>query len=195
MSWYDSVGNFFGVGNNDTGAQYRNALTANGQAAGNFGGQLANNYQNNQAGINSTIGQFQNLANGNDSVSMEQARQNLARGQAQQMSMAASAAPQNQGMAARTAMIGAGNLASGVMGQQALAGLQERQNALASMGQLQTTQSGQNINGAIGAYGASNQAYGTNLQNKPQSWWQGVVGPLVGGAMGAAGGAAGGMGG
>ncbi len=50
---------------------------------------------------------------------------------------------------------------------------------------MQLGQAGQNMNGALGAYGVSNNAYGTTLQN-PQKTWGTLVGPAIGGAAGAA---------
>jgi hypothetical protein len=66
-----------------------------------------------------------------------------------------------------------------MMGQQALAGLQERQGALNTLSQMQMQQSGQNLNGALQAAQLSNNAYGTNLEN-PQK----TIGSMVGGSMG-----------
>lgn len=187
MGFWDDLGNgieqVFGVGGGDPGNPYRNALNANAQQQGQFGQGLQGAYLQNQAGINNTIGMLQGLARGNNSVSAEQLRQGLQQSQAQQMSMAASAAPQNQAMAARNAMMNAGNLASGMMGQQAMAGLQERQNALNTLAQLQAQQSGQNLQGALGAAGLSNNAYGTDLGN-PQKTWGQLAGGLLGGASG-----------
>ena len=88
------------------------------------------------------------IANGLDSISAEQLRQGLQQNQASQMSMAAGAAPQNQAMAQRTAMMNAGRQGMGLSGQQAMAGLQERRDALA--GQLGAMQGQQ---GAIGGQG------------------------------------------
>jgi hypothetical protein len=185
---------FFGVGSGDPSNPYRNALQANAQALGGFGGQWGNAYNANQAGINNTLGQFQNLANGQDSVSMEQARQNMAQAQAQQMSMAAGASPQNAAMAQRQAMMNSGNLAAGISGQQVLAGLQERQAALNAMAQLQAQQAQMNMTGALGAYGSANQAYGQNMGTPQQSWWKNVFAPLAAGAAQGAGKSIGGMG-
>lgn len=180
-----TVGGIFGVGAGDPSNPYRNALNQNAQQQGQFGQNLQGQYLANQQGINNTAGMLQSLASGQDSVSAEQLRQGLQQAQAQQMSMAAGAAPQNQAMAARNAMMNAGNLASGMMGQQAMAGLQERQAALNALSQLQLQQSGQNLEGA-GQFGQlSNSGYGTDLQN-PQKTWGSLVGGSLGGIAGAA---------
>jgi hypothetical protein len=70
------------------------------------------------------------IASGQDSISAEQLRQGLQQNQAAQTSAAAGAAPQNQVMAARNAAIQMGRQGMGLAGQQALAGLQERRDAL-----------------------------------------------------------------
>ena len=175
----------FGFGSGDPGNPYRNALNANAQQQGQFGQSLQGAYLQNQAGINNTMGMLNGLASGQNSVSMQQLHQGLQQAQAQQMSMAASATPQNQAMAARNAMMNAGNLASGMMGQQAMAGLQERQGALNALSQMQMQQSGQNLNGALQAAQLSNGAYGMDLQN-PQKTGAQFWGGLAGGAAAAA---------
>lgn len=184
MSWYDPTSwdwaGAFGIGSGDPGNKYRDALSANAQQQGQFGQNLQGQYMANQAGIANTQNMLQGLANGQNSVSAEQLRQGLQQAQAQQMSMAASATPQNQAMAARNAMVNAGNVASGMMGQQAMAGLQERQAALNALAGMQMQQSGQNMQGALGMAQNSNSAYGTNLGN-PQSTFGSMLGGFLGG--------------
>jgi hypothetical protein len=193
--WFSTL---MGVGSGDPNNPYRNALSNNAQQLSGMGQGWGNAYNANQAGINgtaagmqNTIGGLQAIANGQNSVSAMQLQQGLQQNQAQQMSMAASATPQNQAMAARNAMLNAGNAASGMMGQQAVAGLQERNqaygqlaNAQQNLGQLQTTQSGQNMQGALGAYGASNGAYG-NIMGNPQKTWGSLALGALGGAAAA----------
>lgn len=180
--FFNGLGYDLGIGAGDPNNPYRNALNANAQAMGGFGQQWGNAYNANQGGINNTIGALGAVANGQNSVSAEQLRQGLQQSQAQQMSMAAGAAPQNQAMAARTAMMNAGNAASGMMGQQAVAGLQERQGALNTMAQLQAQQAQMNMQGALGAYGGVNQAYGSILGTPQQTWGQYALGALGGAA-------------
>jgi hypothetical protein len=196
----NDLSNFFGVGSGDPGNPYRNALQSNAQALGvnaqdlgSWCGQMGQAYNQNQTGINNTIGMLQGLANGQNSVSQEQARQNMQQAQRQQMSMAQAAAPQNAAMAARNAAMNTGNMATQAMGQQALAGLQERQQAMGQLGNMQMGQAQMNQQGALGAYnaasnayGQANQALGTNLQNPQKSWWDKVIAPMAsGGAQGA----------
>jgi len=188
-NWYDGLvggmGSIFGVGSGDPSNPYRNALSANAQQQAGFGQQMQGQYMQNQAGMQNTQGMLNGLANGQNSVSAMQLQQGLQQGQAQQMSMAAGATPQNQAMAARNAMLNSGQMASGMMGQQAMAGLQERQGALNTLAGMQTAQAGQNMQGALGMAQNANSAYGTDLTN-PQKTWGGIVGGLVGGGVGAA---------
>jgi Chaperone of endosialidase len=90
-------------------------------------GQMADRYGRQFGGL---ANQYGRIARGEDSISAEQLRQGLQQNQATQMSMAAGAAPQNAAMAARTAMMNAGRMGAGMSGQAAMAGLQERRDAL-----------------------------------------------------------------
>lgn len=72
---------------------------------------------------------MERLARGEDSFSAEQLRGSLQQNLANQQSFAAGAAPTNQAMAARTAAIQGGQMGAGLAGQQALAGIAERQAA------------------------------------------------------------------
>lgn len=183
MGFFGDVAGIFGVGSGDPGNPYRNALSYNAGQQGQFGQGLQNQYMQNQAGIANTQGMLQGIASGQNSVSAEQLRQGLGQELAQQQSMAAGAAPQNQAMAARNAAMNMGQASYGMAGQQAMAGLQERQNALNTLAQMQMQQSGQNIQGALGMAGTANSAYGTDLGN-PQKTWGSLVGGFVGGGAG-----------
>lgn len=182
--WSGDVQSAFGLGAYDPSNPYRNALQANAQGQSQFGNTLQQNYLQNQYGMDNTMGMLRGLAQGNNSVSAAQLQQGLQQSQAQQMSMAAGAAPQNQAMAARTAMMNAGGQASGMMGQQSMAGLQERQGALNALSQMQMQQSGQNMQGALGAMQGANGAYGQTLQY-PQKTGASMIGGGAGGGAGA----------
>lgn len=158
--------NIFGL---STGNAQRNQLSSNMGNMSQFGGQLGNAYMGNQAGINNTIGMLQGQAQGQNSVSAMQMQQGLNQSLANQQSMAASASPNNAAMAARNAAMNMNQLNTGTMGQQAVAGLQERQQALGQLSQLQLGQSGQNLNGMLGAYNGATQAGATYLGNQPPS--------------------------
>lgn len=141
----------------------RAGLLQNASTQGGFGGAGYSNYNNDTAGMQSQIAALQALANGQNSVSAEQLRQGLQQNLAGQQSIAAGASPQNSVMAARTAAIQSGRLGAGLAGQQAVAGLQERQNAQQNLGQLLLGQRGQDVQAALGGFGASNQAYGNSI--------------------------------
>lgn len=163
ISW-SGINNMLGVNSGDPSNPYRAAVSGNAGQANQFGQQLAGNYQQNQAGINQSIVGLQGLASGQNSVSAEQLRQGNQQAMSQQQSLAAGASPNNSAMAARNAAMNMGRLNYGLSGQQAVAGLQERQNAQQALAGLQIGQSGQNMQGAIGGYGAANQGYGAALQ-------------------------------
>lgn len=180
------LGNALGIGSGDPNNQFRGALGGNAQQQGGFGQTLQNQYMQNQADMANTMGMLQGAANGQNSVAQEQLRQGMQAQQAQQMSMAAGASPQNAAMAARTAANNMARAGYGMSGQAAMEGLQERQGAMNALAQMQMQQSGQNLQGALGFGGLSNSAYGTNLQN-PQQGWGPIVGGLISGGAAAAG--------
>ncbi len=183
MSWYDPTSwdwaGTFGIGKGDPSNGTRDAVNANAAAAGGFAGQAQGNYGQNQAGINQSIDALRAQANGQNSVSAEQLRQGLQQNLAGQQSMAAGASPNNAAMAARNAAMNMGRAGYGLSGQQAVAGLAERNQAQQALGQMQLGQSGQNLQGTLGGYGAANQGYGAAL-GAPQKTW----GDLAGGAIG-----------
>lgn len=103
---------------------------------------------------------LRNLASGKNSISAEQLRQSLQQNQAAHMSMAAGAAPQNQAMAARTAMTGMGRAATGMAGQQAMAGIAERQAAQQALANMLMQQRQQELQAALGGRGQAIQGFG-----------------------------------
>lgn len=98
-------------------------------------------------------------AMGQDSLSALQLRQGLQQNLAQQQAIAAGARPNNAAMAARQAAMNAGRAASGLSGQQAMAGLAERQAANAQLGQMISQERGQNLQAALGARQNAINAY------------------------------------
>lgn len=129
----------------------------------------------------------QNLADqasGKLSYSREALRQGVQQLQAGQRSMAASASPQNSGMAARTAAIQSARLGSGLAGQQALAGIAEQQAAAKSYADATLAQRQQDLSAALGSRQNSMTGYGAGQPFVPQpSMFQ----QLMGGAQAAAG--------
>lgn len=158
------------ISKSDLSNPYRTGLNQNAQQAGQFANQAGRNYGANQRGLNDSIAALRATANGQNSVSAEQLRQGNQQALSGQRSFAASASPQNAAMAARTGAMQMGRLNSALAGQQAVAGLQERNQAQQALGQLQLGQSGQNLQGTLGGYGASNQAYGTALGTPEKNW-------------------------
>lgn len=101
------------------------------------------------------------VARGEESVSQVQLSQALQQNQAAQQSMAASARPGNAAMAARTAAMNAGRQGAGLAGQQAVAGIQERQAAQNALSQMLMQQRQQELSATQGARGQAIQGYGT----------------------------------
>lgn len=195
-AWGNGLSNIFGVGSGDPGNPYRSGLSDNGQDAQAFAGygamdatKLGNQGQGALAALQAT-------ANGANSVSAEQLRQGQQTNLAQQQSLAAAAAPQNAAMAARQAAQNSARLGYGLSGQQAVAGLQERNQAQQQYANLLGTLRGQDMQGAIGGYGAANQAYGTALGTPQKNAAQFAMGAIsAAGGLGASGGGGGGGGG
>lgn len=145
-------------------------------------------------------------ARGKDSVSAEQLRQGIQQLQSQQQSMAAGASPANAAMAARQASANAARIGGGLAGQQAVAGLQERQQAQQSLNNMMLAQRQQDLQAALGgqqnAISAQNAAmggYGTIENNRTSRYNTVAAEPNQtdqdAGAMGALGGGLGKMGG
>lgn len=139
------------------------------------------------------------VAQGQNSVSQMQLRQAMQQNQAAQHSMAAGARGSMAPMAQRTAAIQSARLGAGLAGQQAIAGLQERQQAaqlqqqaLMGQGNLYGQARGQDLNASLGSrqnalsgYGAIEQARGTRFNAISQSPTTGehLLGALQSGAQ------------
>ena len=137
-----------------------NLLTQQGSVAGRFADQGQASYNQYGQQGNASLAGLQRIANGQDSVSAEQLRQGLQQQQAAQTSMAAGASPQNSGMAARTAAIQNARLGAGLAGQQAVAGLQERNQAQGQYAQMLQGLRGQDAQVIGQARGQAMQGYG-----------------------------------
>lgn len=131
--------------------------------------QVASNFANRNEASFSKLGReagqerdyIRRVARGEESVSRLQLAQALQRNQATQQSMAAAARPGNAAMAARQAAMNAGRQGAGLAGQQAIAGIQERQAAQNALAQMLMQQRGQDLSAAQGARGQAINAYGT----------------------------------
>lgn len=99
-------------------------------------------------------------AQGQDSLSAEQLRQGLQQNLAAQQAMAASARPSNSAAAARTAALQSARLGSGLAGQQAMAGIAERQAAEQSMGGLLSQLRQQDLQAALQSRQNALQGFG-----------------------------------
>lgn len=190
----DKIGNgfekAFALGPYDPTNPDREALrnqVALGNAQGAAAGQFADTGQNNYGQQTQNLAQqtkyLQDLQSGRNSVAAEQLRQGLAQNVAAQHSMAAGGAPQNSAQAARIAANNTARLGYGMSGQQATAGLAERNAATQALTNAYLQQRGQDANvalqsrqNAINAYGQGSQAYGTVLQNPQKNGNQYVAG-------------------
>jgi hypothetical protein len=159
MSLFDDIFNtsgpyrqqLVGVG----GAAQQNANQAQG-----FANQNANYTQQDQGALNSQRNYLQGQMMGQNSVSAEQLKQGLQQNLASQQAMAASANPNNAAMAARNAAMNMGQANAGLSGQQAIAGLQERNQAAQQLSNLNLGALGTNTQAALGGWGAANQGLG-----------------------------------
>ena len=170
------IGGLIGIGAGDPSNPNRYALGTTGTQASDFASGNDAAYWQSQAGINNTIAGLQAQTQGKNSVSAEQLRQGLQQQLAQQQSMAAGAAPQNAAMAARNAAMNMGRASYGMAGQQAVAGLAERNQAQQALGQLQLGQSAQQMQGTLGGYQTSIGANSAVLGNPENTWAKPVMG-------------------
>jgi hypothetical protein len=122
---------------------------------------------------------LQGQARGENSVSAEQLRQALQQNLAAQRSMAASASPQNAAMAARTAAIQSGRLGAGLAGQQAVAGLAERNQAQQAYAQSLGQMRGQDLQAALGSRQTAVGANGAGQVGAPEKSLLEQYGPAV----------------
>ncbi len=137
---------------------------ANLDQAGGASNDFANYNQNQIMGLGDQSQQqrdyLRRLQTGQDSLSAEQLRQSLGQNLAAQRSMAAGASPQNAAMAARTGAMQMGKLGSGLAGQQATAGIQEREAASRALAANLGQQTQANMQGALQGRSNAISAYG-----------------------------------
>ena len=157
MAWYDPTS--WGD-ESESSKQKRADLNAQGAASSGFATEGEQNFRGLGAEAYDQRRQLQRLQSGQDSLSAEQLRQGLQQNVAAQRSMAASAAPRDAAMAARTAMMNAGRLGSGMAGAAAQAGIQERRAATEALNQLLMQQRQQELMAALQSRGNAIQAYG-----------------------------------
>lgn len=147
--------------------------------AGRFANDAQRNYTEQTARGYQALRALQRQASGQDSISAEQLRQGLQQNLAAQRSLAAGASPRNSALAARTAAIQSGRLGAGLAGQQALAGLQERQQAEQQYAQLLQGLRSQDLNAALTSRGQALGGYGAaNAGPQPKSFIE-EYGPAI----------------
>jgi hypothetical protein len=142
----------------ETAELQRKQLQEQAQSASNFANQGEAGYAKMGAESQGVRDHLGRVARGQESVSAEQLRQGLQQNLSAQRSMAASAAPRDASMAARTAAIQGGRMGMGLSGQQAVAGLQERQNAQNALGQMIMQQRQQDLQAATNSRQTAVQA-------------------------------------
>lgn len=174
LSWGDE---------SDSQKDQRNMLIQQGNASSAFGGKGANNYALTTGLGQGALSDLYNTAHGENSVSAEQLRQALQQNINAQRSMAAGADPRNAAAAARTAAIQSARLGAGLAGQQAAAGLQERQQAQQAYGSLLQGLRGQDVTAALGGQQNATAAYGGY---KPEGSFLDKWGPAIIGGVSAA---------
>lgn len=135
-------------------------IQGNAHAAQDFAGTGTRNYNKLSLEARDQREMLRRQATGQDSYSAEGLRQGLQQGLAAQQAAAASARPANAAMAARTAAMTGGRMSAGLSGQQALAGIQERQAAQQALGQAILGARQQDMGVAQGSRGQALQGYG-----------------------------------
>lgn len=175
------VDNIWNLGKDSASQQQQRAdLNQQGQAAGAFAGVGEQNYNNMTAEAQAARDYLRKLASGEQSVSAEQLRQGMQQNVNAQRSMAASAAPGNSAMAARNAAVQMGRAGAGLAGQQAVAGLQERQQAQMALNQAILGARGQDAQVGLGSRQTAIQGFGgvTPEQSMLEKWANPIAGGL-----------------
>lgn len=172
----DTLGNDPGA---DAERKRKELLYDQAAAAGGFARQGQRGYS--QLGQRGTgaLDYLQGLSQGQNSVSAEQLRQGLQQNQAAQQSFAAGASPQNAAMAARTAMMQSSRLGSAMAGQQAVAGLQERNQAMQQYAGLLEALRQQELQAALQSRQNAMQGYGAQNAGAPEKSWLEKYGPPI----------------
>ncbi len=165
------IGSWLGNAATAVGLGGASQSTLNKQANLNSVGANAQQFAgSNQAGFNGlgsqgnqSLAQLQAIANGQNSVSAMQLQQAQQAAMAQQRSLAAGASPANSAMAARNAANNLNTANYGLAGQQAVAGLAERNQAQTQYANLLGTLRGQDLQGALGSNQTAVGAYSGGL--------------------------------
>jgi hypothetical protein len=131
-----------------TAANREGRLGAAGQA-GSFAGQGEQGFRSlgTEAGLQRKY--MEDIARGRESVSAGQLKNALGQNVAGAQAQAAGARPAQGAMASRNAMMSAGRMGAGLAGQQATAGIQERQSAQNALNQMLMEQRRQELQAAL----------------------------------------------
>lgn len=140
--------------------EQRKKLIEQGQAASDFANTSQGNFGSLGVEAYDMRKRLADTMAGNNLVSAEQLRQGLQQNLAAQRSMAASAAPRDAAMAARTAAIQGGRLGYGLSGQAALAALQEKKDAQSQLANMIMGQRQQELQAALGSRDNAVRAHG-----------------------------------
>jgi hypothetical protein len=159
----------------------RDAQNAQGNAASGFADTGQANYDVMTNEARGAREQLRDIASGKVSLSKEQLRQGLNRNAGAMQSMASSAAPGDTG-AARMAMLQTARLGSALSGQQAMAGIAEREAATRALNEAITSARGQDMQVALGSRQNATNAYGGV---KPEGSFIDKWGNAIVGGMGA----------
>lgn len=170
----------------DDEARRKQFLAEQAQAAAGFANQGQAGYGALTQEAQAARDYLRSIAEGKTSVSAEQLRQGLQQNLAAQRSMAAGAAPQNAAMAARTAAMQSARLGAGLAGQQAVAGLQERQAAQKALADMILGQRGQDIQVGLGGRGLAIQGQSQGTVGAPPPPEPTFFDKLLGAATGVA---------
>lgn len=160
----------------ESAKQKREDLNKQGGAASGFADQGQQGFGALGAEAQQSRDFLRRLASGQESISAEQLRQGNQQALASQRSMAASASPQNAAMAARTAAMNTGRIQMGLAGQQAQAGLAERQAAQQALANMILQQRQQDLQAALGSRQNAISAFGGVTPDKSMlEKWGGAV--------------------
>jgi len=154
-------------------------LQAQAGSAGGFADRAQSSYDYYGNQLVPAIADLRAQATGQNSISALQLGQGLQQNQANQLSMAAGAAPQNASMAARTAALQSARLGYGMSGQQAVAGLQERNQAQQQYAGLLQGLRGQELQGVLGSRSAAIGGYGASNAGTPAPSMLQQYGPMA----------------
>lgn len=163
----------------DAERQRKEMLYGQAGAAGKFAARGQRNFGVLGTQGNDALAGLRAAAMGQNSVSAEQLKQGLAQNLANQQSMVAGASPNNAAMAARTAAIQSGRLGAGLAGQQAVAGLQERNQAMQQYAAMIEALRQQELQAALQSRQNAMMGYGAQNAGTPEKSWLEKYGPAV----------------